>query len=338
MDAGENRMRQAKYRKDPVVEDDLGVLNSLLSNLDPPHGGDAEFPVLPPLFLVGLPRTGTTLLMQLLVQIYRTTYPDNVVARFWGAPHLGVVVSRSLRRQFGFQQDHTFRSDYGVVQDLFGPHEFGYFWKKWFPFGDTHDLNQAQLGRVNTRGLLRMLGLMEQFGRAPLVFKTVPLSFSIPFLAALLPKARFIWVDRDPLFVGQSILEARQERYGTIEQWWSIRPREYGQLRGFCPVHQVAGQVHYTRRGIERALGQVGSRRWIRISYEDMCRDCSGALEQCESLMEGMLEPRGTEVPPSFSCRNEVRISPPTFQELEEAVRGFESGALSVGQSGDETK
>ena len=77
-----------------------------------------------PIFIVGLPRSGSTLLVQLLIAKLRLGYATNLMARFWGRPAFGVALNRALSTDPGAISVSD--SVYGQTQGYEGHHEFGW--------------------------------------------------------------------------------------------------------------------------------------------------------------------------------------------------------------------
>ena len=72
----------------------LAILNDSVLGVD-----DQLFPDPEPsrnVFVVGAPRSGTTVLIQALAAAFDVGYISNLAASFWQAPALGVLFSRRL--------------------------------------------------------------------------------------------------------------------------------------------------------------------------------------------------------------------------------------------------
>jgi hypothetical protein len=319
----ENQNRVAAYRKDKAIEDGLFFVNKELSRIakECPVVGDA--PELPLVFVVGIQRSGSTMLMQLLAECFRFTYPDNIVARFWEAPFVGVIASRSLRDQYKNQKQNLFASDYGMTMSPLEPHEFGYFWTKWFGFEPVHQLSEEQLSRVDLKGLSRALFLMEHFGRRPLLFKIVPLSLNLDFLASHFPKALFVHIHRDLLYVAQSTYNGRIERYGDENVWWSLKPAQYEDLKKLAPVDQVAGQVYYSQKRVEECLDRVPDSRKITVRYESLCRSPARIINRLREFFGPEILQQQTKIPESFSNRNVRKLDIALFEQLQRSLERF---------------
>ena len=49
-------------------------------------------------FIVGLPRSGSTLLQQILISRYSVGYVSNIVGKFWGNPMVGSIYIIFMRK------------------------------------------------------------------------------------------------------------------------------------------------------------------------------------------------------------------------------------------------
>jgi hypothetical protein len=87
-----------KTDRDNSVDESVNWLNNQLSSLVVEEGVADDWRQSQIIFVVGTQRSGTTLAMQLLANTLCLTYPDNIVARLWGAPHAGVAISQSLKQ------------------------------------------------------------------------------------------------------------------------------------------------------------------------------------------------------------------------------------------------
>lgn len=88
--------RQPAHRRNPRLEQLLAQLNAHLEPVARAVGEERNAPVRPCVLIVGCPRSGTTLLMQWLAALGAFAYPSNLIARFWGAPHVGALVQRLI--------------------------------------------------------------------------------------------------------------------------------------------------------------------------------------------------------------------------------------------------
>jgi LPS sulfotransferase NodH len=269
--------RRGPYTKDPGAEDFLEGLNEYLRprELEGYREHELEHAFV---FVVGLPRSGTTLLTQVLAYCLDAGYVNNFAARFWLAPVHGLRLSRLIA---GDAEPVSFESDYARTRSLNDIHEFGYFWRHWLnkqSFEDVVHAAEREDG-IDWAGLrLTLANVQHELGK-PLVAKNMLGAYHMPRLRRELGPVVWVYVERDLLDVCVSILDARRKYYDDPRTWWSYVPVEYPQLKDRDEWEQVAGQVHYLREYLERGLGEVGEDGVVRVTYEQLARSPASVLE-----------------------------------------------------------
>ncbi len=309
---GERAERTEKYEKSTDYEALLADFNERIAELEPPA---RECPHRPTTFIVGVPRSGTTLLYQVLAATGGFGYPSNLAARFFRAPWIGARVERILepvleRRPF------TFASNAGLTDPWYEPHEFGYFWERHFPFDDHHELSEG-FGRGGAREAFRReVGAFEKELGAPLLFKNVLLDYAVDLLARWLPEVHVVHIRRDPLLVAQSLYRTRIEYYGRADAWFSVRPEEADELESASPARQIAVQIRSALEALEASRREGDAADWTELSYEDLCR----APREIASTIVEISGDEGRasveELPATFSARTERRLDEAVLERL----------------------
>ena len=111
----------------------INRMNDALINDELASGSNLDEPSLPIIFVTGMPRSGTTLLAQLLIYRFRLGYVTNLISRFWKAPSYGIALARSLCADPG-AASVSLESRFGFTAGCEGHHEFGWYWRRWLPF------------------------------------------------------------------------------------------------------------------------------------------------------------------------------------------------------------
>ena len=273
---------RAAYQKDAGDEAFFAALNEHLARFNPPPVATPTEPQSHALvYVVGVPRSGTTLLSQLVAKHLDIGYINNLVARFWRNPAVGIRLSQAcVGSDVGRQV--TLESNQGVTSGVAGPHEFGYFWRHWLRLDDcsTHHLTAAQLAKLDQPGLSQALASITAGFNRSVMFKNVICGLHAKFLTALHPRSLFVWIRRDEESTVRSILQARHNRSGSYQPWWSLKPSTFPfpQL-GVDPVVDVVRQVRDCAREFAAELAQPGVNA-IEIDYDAMCRNPAAALQQ----------------------------------------------------------
>ena len=306
-DPHEIAARLPQHAKDPDRERFLAQFNEWIASLPIDSAAAAGSDRLPLVYIVGAPRSGTTLASQLISKYLEVGYINNLIARFWRRPLAGIRLSDiclgpNARREISLQ------SSFGVTSDVVGPHEFGYFWRLWLGLdrATTHHLSPAETERVDIEGLGRVLRdeVLGGFARAT-VFKNVICGFQAALLSRVHEPSLFIHVTRDLSATAASILAARQARHGDVRAWWSLKPSTFDEIRRLDhPVEQVVRQVRDCRAEFSAAFAAPGVRH-IELAYESMCRSPREELERICAAVRPLgadLQPAGEIEPLSASA------------------------------------
>ena len=219
----------------------------------------------PPIFIIGPPRCGSTLLYQLLTHRYKFAYLQNRMQshNYSIALHAGKHIDANKVYNSDFQSTH------GVTKNPNGPHEGGYFWRRFYP-RNVHDyVSEHTLSTIESFEIRNTLKFLERHFSVPFLSKNMEAGLRLHSLQKLFPEALYIVVKRDPRATASSLIKVRLDMYGTKEEWWSIRPKEYKDLIKHPYYEQVAYQVVYIYKAIFEDLPH-NSRR-IDIQYEDLC-------------------------------------------------------------------
>lgn len=278
--------------KDPRYEAILEHLNAELARGAP--GGESAFTA-PLLIVAGLPRSGTTLVYQLLAATGAFVYPSNVVARFYRRPVAGWRVERLLEPLLPAREP-SLASRAGRTEAWHGAHELGYFWHAHLPFERNHEPPAEALASWDHRPMARELAALQSEDGRPLVVKNPVLGYVLGTLLARIPEARIAWVERAPLAVACSIYRTRLAEVGDARRWWSVRPAGVEALADRSPEEQIAFQIRSLLDARERARAGHGD-RWLDLEYRAVCRDPGAAVGRAAALA-GITAPPVPVAPP----------------------------------------
>ncbi|MGH9162818.1 MAG: sulfotransferase, partial [Vicinamibacteraceae bacterium] len=275
--------RTTEFAVHASQEEILRDLNRLLARAEPePTKGHTPTPQRPMVFIVGAPRSGTTLTLQWLAASGRFAYPSNLLARFFAAPYIGSRIQQLLtdpamdyhdELRSATREGCEWVSDLGKTRGLLQPHEFSYYWRRFFPIDQARKLTDAELEASDPAGFAAGWASIEAAFDKPVAAKGILLQYNLLNLAEWLPKAIFVHTRREPIHNIQSLLSARQRVYGTPTAWFSVRPPEFEWLQHEDPYTQVAGQVLFTNESITRELAVLPRHRAMQIDYEAFCRE-----------------------------------------------------------------
>jgi hypothetical protein len=258
---------------------------------------DLERPVSPPpVFIIGAPRSGSTILYQVLTNGYDFDYISNLSALAYRSLFFAI---RAHRWWFGDQPHGSFTSEYGRTEGLSSPNECGRFWYQWFP-SEPHFVAGEEMPPGELWRLRATLAATAAHTGRPLLFKNLHCGQRLQVLRRVLPEAVFIFNRREPVATALSILRRRVQRYGSKEKWISVMPPNVEELRSLPYCRQVMGQVYHIERQISEDLQLFPPGQRLVTRYEDLCRDPAGEVARIEAFLEsnGALPPRRSGAPP----------------------------------------
>lgn len=232
----------------------------------------------PHIFIVGAPRSGTSLVYEVVVTAFKLAYFTNLSHRFYMTP----LAVTKLGQVFLRPRKPAFQSDYGHIAGWAAPNEGGWIWRRWFEDGAWTD--ESALSSLPAQEIKATLSGMSNLFHAPFINKNVMHSNRIRLLDALFPGCLFIEVRRDPKETVRSIVRAQRRQKGPEpdrEQWWSVRPSIAG---GVTDIERACRQVVGVAHDIDLDCSHIGANRLIRINYETMCEDPRGALEDIRAF------------------------------------------------------
>ena len=231
----------------------------------------------PQLFIMGLPRSGTTLVYQYIVHRLNVSYFTHGVGKFPHAPCLTTYIQHKLYGQY----ESEFKSNYGKesASVAVAPREAGGLWCRFFDannYVEVDDLVEKDIYPLqNTIACVQNI-----FGGIPFVNKNVKHLLRIEALDKIFPNSRFLIVEREISDVAISILRGRYKNLTDPTQWWSVRPPDYKKLKDLSVAEQVANQCISLQKKMESDLSKLQSERVVRIHYEDFCSNPEGLIRK----------------------------------------------------------
>jgi len=227
----------------------------------------------PFVFVVGAPRSGTTVLTQVLAHCLDVGYICNLAARFWQAPIVGIRLAREI---LGESMSPGFNSRYAITDGAAGVHEFGYFWRHWLHMRSNTDVAGISRWALNLEGLRCALANIQAEFNKPVVMKGVwPAYIHRQIWGTLAHKVVWVNIERDPVDNCISILEGRRKR-GSVEDWccgWVPPEPTFSELSRLDPFGQIAGQVTYWR-------GYYAGIATHTVRLADLCADPMAVVRQ----------------------------------------------------------
>ena len=268
-----------------------------------------------PLFVIGAPRSGSTLITQVITDAFDIGYLSNLHCQFFGAP----VLADKLFHPLNVKKPSEYTSEYGNTKEPYAPAECGEFWYRFFCRTPAYiTIDDVKDNKMNY--FRRTVSALMKAQDRPVLFKNLFATLRIRPINKYIPEALFIVIKRDVVDNGHSILQGRMQVHGDYRPWWSVPPPEVETLQNLPPEQQVIEQIRQLHALIERDIeeGKIDANRFLTISYEAFCSDVYGQLERVDEFfqMHGMKVKRLFNVPTTFSKVNKIKIDPDLYKKM----------------------
>jgi len=332
--------RTSKFSRNIKLDELLDELRDVLEPVDKKMSSNFSHPKFPPLFLIGNPRSGTTFVMQLLNTTNQFAVPTNFLSRFYYAPYLGAKFQQLLTdKNFDYNNElgdlgttDEFSSSLGKTAGALEPSEFFHFWRRFLPNYDPQWLSSEEEEKIDFQGLAAGFASIEAVLQRPIAAKAIILQYNLPKLYETFSTGIFVFVRRNPLFVMQSIYQARKDFYNSLDIWWSVKPKEFSRLERLDIYSQIAGQVYFTEQALNAGLSQLSEKNKLITDYEKVCQDPA----EFYTSLTGKYSEHGYELsgeatlPQKFVPSNKIRIPDSEYQSLVNAYESFRKNPIET--------
>ncbi|MCR9198211.1 MAG: sulfotransferase [Planctomycetaceae bacterium] len=226
-----------------------------------PSTADSSHPLL---LIVGAPRSGTSLVYQVLSRYLDVTYPSNASVMFPRSP----ITATRIQERFRIHRAPKYRSFYGQTCRLTDTNDAFEIWNRWL--GDDRYHPAATLSSEQISDMRSFFSRWTHTFHKPLLNKNNRNSLAIRLLSDVLPQARFLIVRRNPVMVAQSLITARKRIQGDVRAPWGLEAKAAGG-DPLGHVDAVCQQLTAIEQEMERQLQFVHADRVFGMTYEGFC-------------------------------------------------------------------
>jgi hypothetical protein len=279
-----------------------------------------------PLFIIGAPRTGSTILYQSLTDLYDVLYADNLGCKFHRNFFFGFWLSNKI---YDSKPHNNLISEHGDTSmgGMHAPSECGQFWYRWLPyehhFIDYDEITDEMINQIRTE----ISAVINYFDK-PILFKNLNAGQRLRLIQQCFPNAKFLYIKRNPFFVVQSILKARAKKNIAHNQMWSIKPPNFKSLLSLDEVSMVTAQVYYLERQIEKDLLLFDKKNVFAFDYESMTTNFAEFLSKLENRLN--LPPinkcKIKKMLPNITLNNRVTVNKELASTINKALKKLRWG------------
>ena len=250
-----------------------------------------KFPII---FLVALPRSGSTLTYQILNRGTKSLYISNLWNLLYALPY---IAGSSVNSK---SKNNRFDSDRGLVAGLNGESEGMRFWSYWIGQGLEQCTNTVSEKRINyIKSVFSSLINVNK----PLISGYLGHVFSIRFLRNFFPGSVFIYLKRDELSNIYSMVKTYREfdNNRTKFEWMSVKPKSWEENKDLDVINKIFWQYKTVQKQIETS---ISSKDTLVVRYEDICCNPHRFLKEVKDFVRKHdieLELKLENIPVSFS-------------------------------------
>lgn len=242
-------------------------------------------------FLLGAPRTGSTLLYQLMIRTFDFPYISNLTnGCFPKTPIVGLAIQKAVSNRRRIRLE----SNYGKVSGDLQPSEGSAVMTHWCGGGHPSQLvSSAVLSQRETHFLSTLRATRKMYGKS-LLIKNAWNCFRVCSIASVAQSSKFVWIRRDIRHAALSDLQARYHTKGDPNAWNSATPSNVDHLRTLPYWAQVLENQFEFTRAVEGALAGIDKGRFIEVWYEDLCvnpRDVLSRLSMALGYEDSAFDP-----------------------------------------------
>lgn len=240
------------------------------------YARETDAATLPMVFILGAPRSGSTLLYQLLINVFGFFYFSNLVNN-----HLPdyPIVGAALDQLLNPRKPVAYSSDHGKTEGPFGPSEASFVFRHWFGGEHPSQTHSARALSGKSEHLRKTMQSIYGLSGRPILAKNAWNCFRVQTLVELFPSIQFVWIRRDIVQAAWSDLKARYLRGGPTV-WNSATTANYRDIQQLPYWEQVVEQQHAYNKSIALDLARYAPGRFCEIWYEDVCRNPATEIQR----------------------------------------------------------
>ena len=223
-----------------------------------------------PIFIVGPPRGGSTLLTQLITDAFDLGTFTNRHSQLFGSP----ILMEKLFSPLNNKPQSNYKSNYGITKSPSQTSEGSAFWYRFFPRKEPY-ATLKNISPQKLRAFANTVRILMKMQKRSILFKNLYATIRIRPILKTLPDALFIVIQRNEVECAYSILKARMDAFGTHDRWWSVPTPTKSELLSLPPEAQVVEQIRELQELVRVDFIKSGadSKQLIVVKYESLC-DC----------------------------------------------------------------
>lgn len=270
-----------------------------------------------PVFIIGAPRTGSTLLYEFITNYFDVLYINNFINLIYENLNVGfhlnhLFIANKPHNYFKSLHGKTFQGGFNA------PHEGGAFWYRWIPKGVDHisEKDAEELDFQDIRD--NIFAVINRFN-SPFLFKNMNAGMRLSLIHKVCQESKFIYITRDPVYVTQSIIKVREQIFNDKNIWWSIKPPNYKELISLPYIEQIVKQVYFIEKQISFDLKKYFSESDVlNINYNELA-DTHELFDKIHRFIPN-IKGKKHDALETFKLNNSQTVDDETYKKIQETV------------------
>ena len=274
----------------------------------------------PLIFVVGPPRSGTTICEQKLLSALPLAYLNNVTSIFPRSPLTACRFLGGPKPRYSGQSNY-----YGKTFGLRAPNDALHIWDRWL--GHDRTVIPATIEPRAAKSMQQFFDACAAQFKLPILNKVNNLVASAHLVDDVLTDCRFICMSRDPLYLAQSLYQARIDLTGDMHRPYGLHHKRFAQQTD--PVQSVCEQVRFYQELAERQQARIGDDRFWIVSYEQFCQNPQHLVDRVgKEILRLDANQIGSAAP--IEVHNRQRLDEPVFDALRDELISLEDIGLDT--------
>jgi len=269
-----------------------------------------------PIFIIGAPRTGSTILYQVITNQLDVLYIDNLTCKFFRNLFFGFWLSNKIFKQ---KAHNCFKSKFGDTSEcgLHAPSECGEFWYRWLP-KDRHFIDYSDITDKMVEDIRSEITAIINYFDKPLVFKNLNAGQRMRLIKKCFPEAKFIFVKRDIIYTAQSIINGRRKLKIRDNEWWGIMPNNVKELNKLNIYEKVIKQIIYLENQILIDKDLFDEKNFSTINYKEIGKNINKVHAEIKDFI-GAKE-KNNYISPKIELSNKIKLSEEEISILKKEI------------------
>jgi len=295
----------------------------VISKFKEPRKPSAVSPPGPHIFICGPARSGTTFLYQVLARHLNVSHTRNLCMLLPRANCTSIRLSTWLFSKSTKRTNNDYENYYGKTRGFSAPSEANFLWNQWVDKDASHF--RTVLSDSGAEKMSDYYQLLSQKNNLPTLAKNNNANVFANGITDALPNSYFICLRRDTVFLAQSLIKARMEINGDLNQSYGVVDTT-NTSASTNPYHSVLDQIDYLNKAALQQQSSVGADKFWIVDYESFCSNPTELINRIrvEILNQAPLD----EKIPEFETANKV-ANDEIYSRVTEEIKNREMRKVS---------